>query len=549
MAQAAAVQRNTDNPELPSFVSAGYADMEPRWKFCRDVMEGTEAVRREANLDTYFPLGAVETTTERLHRANRAELFPMFKETVKGMVGLALRKDPVLGNDVPASIVALWENIDGAGTAGAVFMKRLFTDALVKGHSCVLVDVPKASTTKVLTIRQTANLGLRPYAVHVKPEQVINWRTQVINGAVVLTLLVIQEVVDVPNGRFGTSSVTRYRVFIRDDATGLINWEVWEQEDDAKDPVMMEGQSGVLTATTRIPFAVCYAGERLAALQSLPPFLDLAYTNIAHIQVLSDHRSALHAGCNPILVIKGRSGGGQTVTPDPNRPAPPIPGMAGQSFDNPAIPGVTPSAPPILVGVNVGIDVDKDGDVTFAEPTGASAEASDKELQNIETRGAAQGLSMLQRDVRQAQTAEAERLQRVEKDASLSSAVRSLQDMGETMLAFFALLLGETTGGSLELDYAFEQSMLTTQQVDTYSRLVGSGQLTRRTMWARLIRGGWLDDDFDADAEDAALEAAEAIVLDSMEELARGSGGGGPGQPGQSTATDDTGGAVGGSSS
>lgn len=525
-----------DNVELPSFVSPAYNAMQPRWKFCGDVMEGTEAIRRAENLDTYFPKGAVETTTEQTTRSLRAELFPMFKETVKGLVGLALRKDPVLSDDVPATIVNYWENIDGAGTAGPVFIKRVFQDALIKGHSGVLVDVPKITTSKALTIRQTKDLGLRPYAVHVKPEQIINWRTQVINGVVVLTLLVISEMVDVPQGTYGTQSILRYRVFVRDEATGLINYEIWTQQTHNKDPEFDSG--GVLTATTRIPFAVCYAGERLAPLQSLPPLLDLAYTNIAHVQVLSDHRTALHACSNPILVTKGRNGA-TTVTPDPNAPAAP-----GQSFDNPAIPGVTPSAPTLQLGVNVGIDVDKDGAVEYVEHSGSALGASSQELKDIEGRGAAQGLSMLQRDTRQMQTAEAERLQRVEKDASLSSAVRSLQDMGETMLAFFALFMNETTGGSLELDYAFEDSMLDTPRIDAYSKMVAAGQLTRRTLWALLIKGGVLPDDFDSDAEEAALSKAEALTLTlpGNNTQPAGPAGSGPAAPPTSSAGADTGG-------
>lgn len=545
MATSAIANRNTDNPELPSWTSPAYLDMEPRWKFCRDVFEGTEAVRRVENLDTYFPLGAAETTAERLTRAYRAELFPMLKETVKGLVGLALRKDPKLSKDVPATIVNLWENLDGAGTAGPVFLKRVFIDAILKGHSGVLVDVPKASSSLPLTIRQTNNLGLRPYAVHVKPEMVINWRTEVINGSVVLTLLVIEEIVDQEDGRFGSRSIRRFRVFVRDKATGLINYELWEQDDEAKDPKLVPGSEGVLTSITRIPFAVCYAGERLAALQSLPPLLDLAYTNIAHVQVLSDHRTALHAGSNPILVTKGRTGGVRMVTPDPNKPAPLIEGLAGTSFDNPSIPGLTASAPPLVLGVNTGIDVDKEGDVKYVEHAGNALSSSDKELANIEARGAAQGLSMLVRDTRGVQTAEAERLQRVEKDASLSSAVRSLHDMGEMMLAYFALFLSETTGGSLELDYAFEDAMLTVEQVDAYVKMFAAGALTRRTMWARLVKGGWLPEDFDADAEENALTKAEEIVLDkTIADDSGGPGGGAGGGAPNSSAGGDTGSAA-----
>lgn len=519
-----------DNEELPSYVAPAYDEMEKRWKICRDVDTGTEAVRLDSNLDAYLPKGPAETEAERTLRANRTELYPMFKETVKGLVGLALRKDPILSKDVPAGIVSLAENIDGAGTALPVFTRRVFADAVKKGHSGVLIDVPKVTSTKPLTIRQERDLGLRPYWVHIKPEQTINWRTQVINGITTLVLLVICETVDVPSGRFGTNAVARYRVFIRDEATGLINYEVWTQTEEGKDPEMDTGGFGILQGVTRIPFVVCYAGERLAPLQSMPPLIDLAYTNIAHFQVLSDHRSAIHAASNPILVTKGR-----TVTPplgrDPNAP--------GQSEQNPAIPGQTPTAPPIVLGTSMGIDVGKDGDAKYIEHAGNAISGSRAELIDIQTRGAAQGLAMLQRDTRAAQTAETERLQRNEKDASLSNAVRSLKDMLETGLAFTALFMGETSGGSIEIDMTFEDTLLDTQRITAYSQMVGAGQLTLRTFWSLLIKGGVLPDDFDMDKEEDALAGANAVKL--VTTTPAGSDGGGGGPTGGSTAGSDTG--------
>lgn len=543
MAVATIKQRraNSQDTALPTWVAPAYNAMSPGWKICRDVYGGTPNMRDPANLDTYLPRGVAETTDERAARSLRAELFPMFKETVKGLVGLALRKDPKLGSDVPQSIVKLAENIDGAGTALPVFARRLFTEALSVGHVGLLVDVPKVSTSKPLTLRQERELGLRVYWVIVKPEQIVNWRTKVINGSVVLTLLVIEEVVDEEDGDFGTVSVTRFRVFRRDDLTGLVHYEVWTQEDEGSDP---ERDSEGDLPLTRIPFTVCYGGERVAPLQSIPPLLDLAYTSIAHFQVLSDHRSAIHAASNPILVTKGRTGV-PTITPDPNAPAPPLPGVAGQSADFPAVPGVTPNAPPLVLGVQTGIDVGKEGDAKYIEHGGEAIGASRQELLDIETRGAAQGMAMLQRDTRAAQTAEAERLQRNEKDASLSNGVASLKDAIETGFAFTALLTGEASGGSYEPDTAFEDSVMTDERIQTLNTVVVANNLTRWTFWDLLIKGGILPDDFDKDAENQKLEAMDQLTLERMNPTAGGEGGKKT-TAGGSTAGSDTGAGSGG---
>lgn len=523
--------------DLPTFTAPAYHRMSSRWKVCRDVFEGTEALRNDANLDDYVPRGPAETTDERKARALRAEVFPMFQETIKGLVGLALRKPPKLGDDVPGAIKKLAENIDGAGSALHVFTRRFFTECLAVGHSGILVDVPKISSDRPLTIRQQKDLGLRVYWLLIKPEQIINWRTQVINGAVVLTLLVIEEEIDEAAGDFGTVTTTRWRVFRRDPMTGLIHYEIWAQADTGSDPEM--DSDGDLPIT-RIPFAVCYGGERVAPLQSMPPLLNLAYTTIAHFQVLSDHRSAIHAASNPILVTKGRTGV-TPVTPDPNAPAPPIPGLPGQTSDFPATPGQTPMAPPLVLGTSTGIDVGKEGDAKYIEHSGQAIGASRQELVDIETRGAAQGLSMLQRGTRAAQTAETERIQHNEKDASLANAVHSLIDCLETALAFTALLSGETTGGSVDIDTSFADAELTDERIRVFNEMVVSNNLTRWTFWDLLIKGGILPEDFDKDKEEQKLASLDALTLTRAND---GTGPGGnqqPGGAGGATASSDTG--------
>ena len=536
MAEAARKIAIEEDGSSPAFISPAYRDMEPRWALGRDLFyRGTEAMRDEANLDTYFPKGDAETTTERLARAMRAELFPMFKDTVKGLVGLVFRKDPELQKNVPASIVQLWENIDGQGNHGAIFTRRVFTDAMVKGHSGVFVDAPRNRTGKTLTKSQERALGLRPYWIHIRPEQVINWRTTVIDGRIVLSLLVIEERVEIADGDFGVAEVTRYRVF-RLLPDGRVQWQIWEKADGDNLPKQLDAEEGegILANVTRIPYVPIYAGERTAPMQSIPPLLDLEYTNIAHIQVLSDRRSSLHFAGNPILVIKGRVGG-VPGSADPNSPEA-VAAQVGQSIDNPASEDTTNFERGLRVGApNIGIEVDEKGDVKYAEHTGAALGEGRQELTAIENRGAAQGMTMLQRDVRQAQTAEAERLQRSEKDASLSSAAWSLEDGIEQLLAITAQMMGEPTGGEVFIDKTFTDAFIDTARMQVYSNAEAAGQITKQTMWAMWLAGNALPENFDPIKEADALANAARITLGPGANADAGAnpdgGGNGPAQP------------------
>src|SRR5688572_1650855 len=84
--------------ESPAQTSDLYDEMEPRWKLCRGLATGTEALR--ANPTTYIPQHVEEEEDEYKARTGRAEVYPGFAHSIKGLAGIALRKDPVIGEDV-----------------------------------------------------------------------------------------------------------------------------------------------------------------------------------------------------------------------------------------------------------------------------------------------------------------------------------------------------------------------------------------------------------------------------------------------------------------
>jgi Domain of unknown function (DUF4055) len=465
------------------YTSPFYTEMAPRWKLCRDVMLGTEAIR--ANAVEYLPKSPAETDEELAIRVSRTELFPAFKITVKGLTGMVCRKDPVLQPDVPEEIVQLWENIDGAGTHGAVFFRRVFSDAMVTGHGGILVDMPVvAETGRQLDGTEEKALGIRPYWIHVKAEMIINWHTEIVNGRTILTLLVIKEVVTEPAGSFATISVTRFRVFRRDKLTGVVTFEIWTWGGDEHDPELES--EGTLRNAKAIPFAVCYTGERIAALRSLPPLHDLAYTNIAHAQTVSDRRTSLHMSSVPILFFKGF----KLPVKDPNNPD------AEQEE---------------VIGPNTGIYGPENSDLKYVEHQGHALSETREELRQIEGRMASQGLAMLQADTRAQELATVKRIEKSEQDASLSSASRSGQDMVEECLAHTALFMNLPTGGSCEMSRDFEALAIDTQRIDSISKLQTAGQLSLETMWAILINGGVLPEEMDTNLELARILAQHGV--------------------------------------
>jgi hypothetical protein len=217
-------------------------------------------------------------------------------------------------------------------------------------------------------------------------------------------------------------------------------------------------------------------------LVSRPPLLDLAMTNISHYQKYSDFSTYLHIASRPILWFRGRD--------------------ASKKIES--------------IGAYTFFDVDKDGTVEFAETTGAALGAASQDIKDLEARMAALGLSIVQGKTKpQPTTATEELLDHMREESDLATAARSLKDAIELALKFHAQYLDPraTTGGSVELGATIEEMTLSPQELQVYSAMVASKQLSLDSLWAIMGRAGKLPTDFDAEKEKNKIEAdAEAMA-------------------------------------
>jgi hypothetical protein len=450
-----------------------YAAMAKRWNLVRDVRGGTEVIRQKKS--TYLPKFLGEEEEDWNARVGMTFMYDALAQTISAIVGLAFRRDPTLGDDVDPRIRDLWENVDNAGTHGAVFAEHVLDKALQDGHCAILADMPDLGYRP--TEAEAEELGVRPYAVLVPADRIINWRVESANGRRMLTLFVIEEQVEQPAGDFGLVKVDRWRVFrqewadlLRDPVTGAIllarepfvAWEVWERIGNAPARVTT---SGVLDGPTTIPVRIVYGGEDVDILESKPPLLGLAYSNIEHTQVKSDRRYSEHKTALAIPFFVNRAGAG---TPNDT----------------------------IVLSPSRGIDIGAGGTAGYMEPSGNALAALKSDLDDIEKRMASQGLSILQRDSASAETATAFAMQRSREESKLSRAVRSLADALEGTFGHFAEYLRRDAeaGGSVDLNRDFTRVGLTQTEIEVLSRLEERGQLTLEILLDALIKGGVLPD-------------------------------------------------------
>lgn len=453
--------------DLPTQTHPGYDRMSAGWAEARDLMGGTKALR--AATTRYLPKHPKERQDDYAIRLAASTLYNGFARTVAAMTGLVMQRDPTLGEDNPAPVAQAWENIDGSDTHGALFVRRLLREGLVTGRAGIHVDFARVASPETLSKADEASLGLRPYWVLVRAEDIRSWMHVAEGGRQVLEQLVLRQTSTVRKGRYGTGSKTEYLVYLRV-ARGEITCERWLEtaETVGGQPKVVLVSTDTIRNQDEIPFVLFVAGEHDAPFEAAPPLSDLADLNLAHYQVASDRRSLMHKACVPVPVRKGY------------RP--------------------TAEGTEMAIGPNILVDVDKDGDFKWAEVSGSAFQPTGEELDRLERQMAALGLAFLQSETRAAETAMAKRLDATAQNASLAAVARALQDALEMALGFHARYLN-LDGGSADINREFERVMLAPEMILALSQLEQAGQLSLETFLHVVQAGHVLPDDFDVDQE------------------------------------------------
>lgn len=383
-----------------------------------DVCAGTLRLREKHK--QYLPKFPAETEEDYRFRIETSTLFNLTQKTRNMMTGLVFKDSITLEDDVNDELRDLWENIDNAGTHGDVFCRKVFESSF-EGYSAILIDAPMVTAT---SREEQMRLGLRPYWVHYKAEDIWNWQYQVnqSNKKKELSLIVFREAVLEAKGAYTSDLVVRFRVFRL--VNGLVTWEVYREErsQDGRQVEYIVEAEGVLPQLTQIPVAI------VSDLGADPFLLDIAIKNIEHFQTYSDYKSLIHKTCVPIPVGKGVE-------------------MVGSDK--------------IVVGASTMIVTSSEGGFGFAEVSGSSLEIVRQSLQDNGDDIAMMGLSLLaDKTARVDITATEALLNNVAETSELRMFARQLQDAIELALGITAEYLGlaKSDGGSVILGTQWQAS-------------------------------------------------------------------------------------------
>jgi hypothetical protein len=293
---------------------------------------------------------------------------------------------------------------------------HVFTDSLITGLSGIFVDMP--ANTGGLTRLEAQDLDIRPYWTLIPKDNIVSFRTDIVNGKSVLGQLVFKEYVETRDGEFGVQLIERFRVFRRTD--DAVTFEAWERNPKSERIEQTE-EAQEFRGVTEIPFAPIYTARR-DFMVATPPLIDLAHLNLLHYQVNSDLHHAAHIANVPFLFALGFDASKFKI--GPNRAV---------------------SAP----------EADQFTNMKWMETTGQSIASTRALLADIETQMAALGDGMMERKSRAAETAEKASLDKRGQDSSLAAIVADLENGVDLALWYTAQFLGLDEGGHLEFTRDF----------------------------------------------------------------------------------------------
>lgn len=477
-----------EDKNLPSTLSKAAKRQVHAATRARDLWEGQDAMH--AKTTAYLPKHPAEESMDYANRLRRSVFHNFYRRAIEGMVGLVYRVDPKLGDDVPAQIVEMWEDIDLAGTHGDVFSRDISTDAMAVGHAAILVEFPATGGTQSTADEMAST---RPYFVPIMKENILSWRSSIDAGATVLDQVVLYEAHLVPDGNFGEKEQKRYRVLRREG--DVVRFDVLEITEDKK-VIEIEDESGEYRNQTQIPLAEIATSGRRGLFDSDPPLNDVAHLNVAYYQKYSDLTEAEHKTV-PFLFTAG-------------------------------IPSMDENGDPInavAVGPNTWLNsTDPSAKAEYVAHRGEAIKDQKATLDELKGDIASLSLAMLSPQKRQAETATAKRLDKAQSDSALAVTARAWQDGLERALGFMANYLNLDAGGSIEINRDFEGLVMEAEVMRAYAELVKVGFPSRLAL-DMLQKGGRIAEDADLDQMEMEIMANEAAraeqqALDEAERLA-----------------------------
>ena len=259
------------------------------WQFMRDSVEGERAMKD--GRDKYLPkLSDMQSDESYKAYLNRAKYYNFVGRVCNIARGQIFRKEP----NIAGLSEELFENFDLTGRSVSSFARSVFDEIFSVNRVGVLIDYSVESG--------------RPYAVLYKAENIINWRTEVINGELKLTLVVLEGNVSEYNNFDETQKKVWRSLHLENGVYIVRDWALGEKD---KTEFILTGETTPImnnNALDFIPFYFC-CNTGINPEVSKPQLYDFAEVNRGLYVNSADYENRLHMTGAVTLCTRGGNEG------------------------------------------------------------------------------------------------------------------------------------------------------------------------------------------------------------------------------------------------
>jgi len=272
----------------------------PVWDKTRDAVRGSVQIKEKKHV--YLPVPDPETADERLGEntlryrqyIRRAVFANYTGRTKNALVGAAFRKAPVY--ELPEMLEYLIDDATGDGLGIEQLAKDELSNLLETGRSFLLVDFPQAEAG--MSAEDIQRLAIRASIIPYTCEQVVNWRTDVVGGRKLVTMIVLAENYKTADDEFGHDSEVQYRVLrLRQDG---YTQQVYREDEPFTEEIYPRKADG--SSWDVIP-AVFVGSKNNDSTVDDAPLADIADVNIAHYRNSADYEESCFITGQPTLFL------------------------------------------------------------------------------------------------------------------------------------------------------------------------------------------------------------------------------------------------------
>tara|TARA_R110002020_G_scaffold41283_1_gene121840 strand:- start:13195 stop:14601 length:1407 start_codon:yes stop_codon:yes gene_type:complete len=446
----------------------------------RDLVEGG-AHMRDLGVK-YLPQFPQETDDDYNARVASSWLFDGVGKTIEDLSGKVFDQ-PVMLAETNTDLDVWAFNIDLEARDLSQFSKDVFSDAQRSGISFIMVDAPLRDVN--LTKAQALQGNFRPYFVHLRLEDVLGWKWEIINNAPKLTQIRIMErVATESTDEFVPDKSIQIRVLTlpveEKRIIGTVNVRIYCQNE--RDDWYLHEEYG--TGMTEIMVKPVDIGRK-SFFNAEPPHSRLAEINLAHWRSQSDQANIMHHARAPMKYFHGYSREDlQAFTEG-----------AGYAFWS----------------------SNENAKIGVVEHSGAAIDAGRTELKDMEFQMQAMGLQLIV-SRSGTTTATGDMIDENKINSRLSMWADTLKDSLETCFSWMADLSNINAEIEITINKDYSATAMSHIDMDSLNKMHLAGVISKQTYIEEAKRRGILAENVDAEDEiemvaDQSMDMPDDVII------------------------------------